>query len=104
MVDGRSKGKAFAVESEYGKGKIVVLGALPEREFLAAMLKYYSDFLSLPAVRMEAGSYLIRRENEKGEFAIAVNLNGKGGRIQYYDQDVLLAPFETRFLEKSLCL
>ena len=100
MTSGRSKGKTFAVERNYGKGKIVILGALPDQDFLKAMLSHYRDFLKLPELRVDCGNALFRRIGNDGEFAIAVNLNGKESKIRYFEQDIYLAPFEIRLIKR----
>lgn len=98
MTSGRSTGKAFAVESAYGKGKILVLGSQTDEIFLKAMLRHYCRELSMPDIQVPPGSYLIRREGPDGEFAAALNLDGKGGVIRYIGQEIRLAPFEVRNL------
>ena len=47
---------------------------------------------------MQEGSYLIRRTGTAGEFAFAINLDGKGGTVNYFGKKIKLAPFEHKIL------
>lgn len=101
MTNGRSKGKAFAIEQNYGKGKIVILGALPDQDFLKAMVCHYRDFLNLPELKADCGNALFRRSGDDGEFAVALNLNGKDGKIAFFKEEFSLSPFEVRIIKRT---
>ena len=84
---GAADGLAFITEKVFGKGKIVMLGAMPSGEsglkMLQAMVLHYILETGATSLKFDVtpGTIVAPRENEKNTYWIAVNMDGKGGSI-----------------------
>lgn len=86
LVGGVTPGLAFITEHRVGKGKIVLLGAMPQDDagaaLLQAMFAHYADEAGV-TLRLETtpGTVAIPRTGEDGLFWVVVNMDGNGGTV-----------------------
>lgn len=83
---GRTPGCAFITEKELGKGKIVLMGAMPDikieegRMLWRSIIEHYADEAGVTdRFTAQSGTTLIYRTGEY-EIITAINGNGEGGR------------------------
>ncbi|OPZ80844.1 MAG: Beta-galactosidase YesZ [bacterium ADurb.Bin429] len=86
LEGGVTPGLAFITEQQLGKGKIVLLGALPEGDegavLLAAMFRHYAAEAGVTlALDTSPGTIAIPRADETGLFWVVVNMDGHGGTV-----------------------
>ncbi len=113
VCNGRCPGKVFLTEHSVGKGKIVMLGSMPEgetgREMLKRLIFRYTNGIDKPEV--SPGTEAIPRLDSNGLFYFLVNMNGQGGSIKingicsdlitgkkYQSGQILLEPYEYRII------
>lgn len=88
---GVTPGTAFITESRLGKGKIVMLGAMPVTEqgrtMLQKMLLHYADEKGVDMrMKVSAGTVVAPRIGEDGtKFWFIVNMDGAGGVVELPD-------------------
>ena len=72
LTQGRGKGLAFATERNIGKGKLVLLGAMPYGEhkdtMLNALISHYASEVGVnPLADVPAGVVIVPRTNKRGQ-------------------------------------
>jgi len=84
---GLSPDLAFITERKLGRGRVVLLGSMPQgepgRNMLRSMIDHYADVASA-SVRPSAtaGTLVVQRETSDGRVWIIVNVNGAGGSVE----------------------
>lgn len=74
---------AFLTESEYGKGKIVMLGSMPSgadgKQMLKTMFAHYASELRMSQrLDIPEGNLTVPRKNKDGLLWFVINMDGKG--------------------------
>lgn len=88
ILGGLTPGASFLTEQKRGKGLVVMLGSLPEKEnnaglpLFKAICDHYARKAGI-ALRLETspGTVAYPRASKKGIFWIAINMDGKGGGV-----------------------
>ncbi len=85
---GVTPGLAFITQRELGRGRVVLLGSMPQREsgktMLQAMIGHYAGIASVSTRRWAtAGTLAIERERHGARIWIVVTHNGAGGIVEF---------------------
>lgn len=97
-ADGPARGMPAIVECRLGKGKVVVLGTLPDLEALGAWLRKMARLSAAPGVKaVTPGIVATPRVDRKGGLSglIAVDVAGQGGELTLARRAVNLVTGET---------
>jgi len=84
---GRSPECAFLTEHKVGRGKVVMLGSMPQGEkgtaMLQAMIQHYAaeKDISLRA-HISKGTIIAPRKTDAGMLWVVINMDGKGGEVE----------------------
>lgn len=85
LEGGLTPGLAFLTERDVGKGKVVLLGAMPQGEdgaaLLRALFRHYAAEAGIAPAETTAGTVVIPRTSAKGLLWIVVNMDGQGGTV-----------------------
>lgn len=86
VAEGITPGFSFLTEREYGRGKLVMLGSMPQGENGDAMLKKLIDHYCMEAgvtLRSDVtpGTIVAPRRGDGLTFWIVINMNGAGGSV-----------------------
>lgn len=83
---GVTPGMAFLTERRLGKGKIVMLGSMPQGQegelMIEKMIQHYAEEAGVSLKSStSAGTVAIPREDKQGRIWFVVNMDGKGGWV-----------------------
>jgi beta-galactosidase len=99
--DGPAKGTAAIVECPVGKGKIILLGTMPEKKFMMKFIKILCpDQFNNKITKVSPGIVIIPRvdndNNIKGYMTI--NTTVKPGKFQYNKKTIIMKPFDVKIM------
>lgn len=100
ICEGIGKNKAFITEKTFGKGKIVLIGALPIGEKGDEMLKrLIQHYLKTPSYYVTDGTIIVERENTHSEIIFAINMDGQGGNVVIDDKKITVNPYDYEIIQ-----
>lgn len=111
--DGPAKGMAAVIEGRLGKGKVVLLGTMPDPDILGEWMAKYCGLSAHPAVSsFSQGVLLVPRAGSSGKtnYMFMIETAGKAGKVclkkksldlitKESRKEFLLKPFDVKVLE-----
>ena len=83
---GVTDGLPFITERQVGRGRVVMIGSMPSgdagEQMLAAIISYYGNLAGINRTRVSDGTVAIPRHDDEFRYIVAVNMDGKGGKVE----------------------
>ena len=114
VTEGHSavKGKACALEVSVGKGKVIVLGTIPEEKEIGRIIKYAAELAGADRYDVSGGLLVTKREGKEHNGIIVASTYGAEGEIKLegkmkdvvtgkiYEDNVKVDAYKALILEK----